>query len=83
MAKAKPKAWFTSPIAKITFRSVDKWAEQNRSWRPYFADWHMAHAWMMAKATDRLKKAKAELKSAAAHGAKVKAMQPPQEASDA
>jgi len=77
MGKANPKAWFTSPTARITYRSVDKWARYNEKFRPYFPTWNEAHAWMLAKAAERLKKAQAELKSAAGHYAKVKAMKSP------
>ena len=77
MPKANPKAWFTSPIAKITFRSVDKWSEHNRKFRPYFPTWREAHVWMMVKATDRLKRAERELKSAARSLEKIKAMKEP------
>lgn len=78
MPKANPKAWFTSPLAKITYRSVDKWAHYNSKFRPYFDTWKEAHEWMIAKADDRLKRATAELKSATAHHAKVKALTEPQ-----
>jgi hypothetical protein len=77
MANANPKAWFTSQIAVITYRSVDKWAESWRAHRPYFPTWKEAHDWMLAKAADRLKRAQAELKSATAHHAKVQAMEEP------
>jgi len=77
MAKANPKAWFTSPSARITYRSVDKWAKYQERFRPFFPTWHEAHEWMLAKAADRLKKAQAELKKATAHHTKVKAMTPP------
>lgn len=77
MAKANPKAWFTSPLAKITYRSVDKWAEYNHKFRPYFPTWKEAHDWMLAKAEQRLKRAQAELKSATKHIEKVKVMREP------
>lgn len=76
MGKANPKAWFTSPVARITYRPVDKWARYNEAFRPYFPTWNEAHEWMLAKAAERLKKAQAELKSAMSHHAKVKAMKP-------
>lgn len=77
MAKANPKAWFTSPIAKITYRSVDKWAVYSAKVRPYFPTWKEAHDWMLAKADERLKRAQAELNSATMHRMKLKAMEDP------
>jgi hypothetical protein len=77
MPKANPKAWFTSPIAKITYRSVDKWAKYHEQFRPYFPTWKEAHNWMQAKADERLSKAQAELKSASNHQMKIKAMREP------
>lgn len=77
MRSANPKAWFTSPIAKITYRKVDAWAERSKAWRPYFPTWGEAHAWMMAKAAADLKKAEQNLASAKRHMAKVKAMTQP------
>jgi hypothetical protein len=77
MPKANPKAWFTSPIARISFKVVDKWAEYHSKFYPYFPTWQQARDWMLAKAEDRLKKAHAELKSATKHRDKVAAMQKP------
>lgn len=77
MAKANPKAWFVSPIAKITYGSIDKWAKYNERFRPFFPTWKEAHDWMLAKAAERLKNAQAGLKSAERHYAKVAAMQEP------
>jgi|UPI0004A3B398 hypothetical protein len=77
MAKANPKAWFTSPIAKITYRSVDKWARYQERFRPFFPTWKEAHDWMMAKAEERLKIAQKELKRATTQLAKLKAMEEP------
>jgi hypothetical protein len=77
MAKANPKAWFTSPIAKIAYKSVDKWAKYQERFRPYFPTWKEAHDWMLAKADERLKKAQAELKSATKHREKIAAMVAP------
>lgn len=77
MARANPKAWFTSPIAKITYRPVDKYARYQERWRPFFDTWSEAHKWMMARATERLTKAQAEMKSATAHLNKIKAMTEP------
>jgi hypothetical protein len=77
MAKANPKAWFTSPIAKITYGKVDKWAKYSERFRPFFPTWKEAHGWMLAKAEDRLKKAQAELKSATKHHEKVVALKEP------
>lgn len=77
MAKANPKAWFTSPLAKITYKSVDKTAEMWKKHRPYFDTWQEAWVWMMCKANDRLAKAEKELRSAKAFRDKVKAMTAP------
>jgi len=77
MAKANPKAWHTSPIAKITYRSVGNWDEFNAQFRPYFPTWKEAHDWMLARAEARMKRAQTELKRATSHLAKVKAMKEP------
>lgn len=77
MAKANPKAWFTSPIAKITYSKVDKWAEYNAKFRPFFPTWKEAHDWMLEKAEDRLKRAERELDSSRKFSEKVKAMKEP------
>jgi hypothetical protein len=77
MARANPKAWFTSPLAKISFRSVDKWAEYNKKFRPFFPTWKEAHDWMLEKATDRLTRAERELKSAQRHIQKIKELKEP------
>jgi hypothetical protein len=77
MPKANPKAWFTSPIARISYKKVDKWAAYSSKFYPYFPTWAEAHAWMLAKADERLKKAQAELKSATMHRMKLKAMEDP------
>lgn len=77
MAKANPKAWFASHIAKISYKAVDKHARHQERWRPFFPTWKEAHAWMLGKSATRLKKAKAELKSAAAFHDKIKAMKEP------
>jgi hypothetical protein len=78
MPKANPKAWFTSPLARISYKKVDKWAQYSAKFYPYFPIWQDAHDWMMAKAGERLKKAQAELKSAERHHEKVKSMQAPE-----
>lgn len=77
MAKANPKAWFTSPIAKISYRSVDKWAQHNSVFRPYFPTWKEAHDWMLAKAQERLVRAEREVESARRALDKIKAMKGP------
>lgn len=77
MPKANPKAWFTSPIAKLSYRSVDVWARRNEKFRPFFPTWKEAHAWMLERATERLKRAQAELKSATKHIEKIAAMKEP------
>lgn len=75
MPQANPKAYFTSPIAKISYRSVDKWAKYNEKFRPYFPTWAEAHAWMLDREATRLAKAERELASAKRALAKIKAMQ--------
>lgn len=78
MPRANPKAWFSSPIARIFYRSVDKHARRNEHWRPYFPTWKEAHDWMLAKAAERVKRAQAELKSATKHHMKLKEMKEPE-----
>ncbi len=77
MAKPNPKAWFTSPIAKITYRKVDKYARMQESWRPFFPTWAEAHGWMLTQASDKVKRLERELAGAKRHMAKVKAMTAP------
>lgn len=77
MAKANPKAWFTSPVAKITYRSVDKWAKYNERFRPFFPTWRGAHDWMLDTAKERLTKAGRELASARRSLEKISAMKEP------
>lgn len=77
MAKANPKAYFTSPIAKISYRSVDKWAKYAEKFKPFFPTWRGAHDWMFDKAKDRLKKAERELVNARRSLDKIKAMKEP------
>lgn len=77
MAKANPKAWFTSHIAKISYKPVDKYARQQEKWRPFFPTWSEAHSYMLNEATDRLGKAQKELKRATAFHEKIKAMKEP------
>lgn len=77
MPKANPKAWFTSPIAKISYRPVDKWAKYNERSRPFFPTWRGAHDWMLERAKERLSKAERELKSARRALEKIEAMKEP------
>lgn len=77
MPKANPKAWFTSPISKITYRSVDKHARYAERFRPFFPTWKEAHDWMLNKAQERAQKAERELISARRALIKIKAMEPP------
>jgi len=77
MAKASPKAWFTSPIARISYRKVDKYARMQERWRPFFPIWAEAHDWMLTQASDKVKRLERELASAKRHMAKVKAMTAP------
>lgn len=77
MAKANPKAYFTGPIARITYSKVNKWARQNERFRPFFPTWKEAHGWMMKTAEDRVKRLERELASAKRHLDKVKMMVDP------
>lgn len=77
MAKASPRAWFTSPIARISYRKVDKYDQAYAHLRPFFPTWGEAHAWMLTKAAKDLKTAEQNLASAKRHMAKVKAMTEP------
>lgn len=81
MAKANPKAYFPSYTARIYYRKVDRYAAGHAKWKPFFQTWSEAHQHMLMRSADRLKKAKAELKSAAAFAEKVRAMKQPQEQS--
>lgn len=66
MAKANPKAYFPGYIARIYYRKVDRYAANQAKWKPFFPTWEEAHQLMLMRSAGRLKKAKAELKSAAA-----------------
>lgn len=77
MTKANPKAWFTNSIAKITYSSVDGWAEKTQRFRPYFSTWKEAHEWMVTNADSRLDCAKQQLKRAISFSEKVKSMKEP------
>jgi len=77
MARANPKAWFTSPIAKITYKSVDAHARYQERWRPFFETWAEAHAWMLEKAKAKLVEADREAKRARRFLEKVQAMKEP------
>jgi len=74
MTQPNPKKWFTSPIAKISCRKVDKWAERMRQHRPYFDTWEEAHQWMLVKAKQDLEAAKKRFASAERHLKKVQQM---------
>lgn len=77
MPKPNPKAWFPGKLVRIAYRPVDKWAVHNQKFRPYFSTWSDAHAWMLARAKERLKLAQAELKKAERNLAQVKMMRDP------
>lgn len=79
MARANPKAWFTSPIARITYRSVDKQAHYQARFRPFFPTWQGAHGWMLSKARDRVRRIERDLASAKRHLSKIEAMAEPSE----
>lgn len=79
MAKANPKAWFTSPIAKISYRSVDKWAERQAVYRPYFNTWREAHDWMVRRAQDEVIKFEKRAETYRRQLAKLNAMTDPTE----
>lgn len=80
MARANPKAWFTSPIAKITYKKVDKWARIYERSRPFFPTWKEVHDWMLRNAIDKVKRLERELVSARRHLDKVKMMTDPVQA---
>jgi hypothetical protein len=66
-ADAKPRKWFVNLYAaKITLRKVNKWDEfhAKHGAAHFFDTWEEAHAHLTAKASERLKKAKAELPAA-------------------
>ena len=77
MAKALPKKWFAGFTASISLRKVDKWAEHNKAFRPYFNTWEEAHLHMLGKAEKRLDSAKREAKSAELHLAKIRDLKTP------
>jgi hypothetical protein len=79
MAKANPKAYFPSYTTRIYYRKVDRFAAGQAKWKPFFPTWTEAHQHMLMRSADRLKKAKAELKSATAFDEKVRAMKKPEE----
>lgn len=80
MSKPNPKKWFSSHIAKISFRKVDKWAENFKKYRPYFDTWEEAHQFMLERAKIDLAIAMKAAASAERHLKKVQAMKPPSEA---
>jgi hypothetical protein len=77
MARANPKAYFPGPIARISYRKVDKTAQMWRKHRPYFDTWKEAHDHMLADAEGDLKKAQTQLNRAINHHLKVAAMKEP------
>jgi hypothetical protein len=77
MAKANPKAWFVSCIAKIYYRPVDKWAVQRRAYEPYFDTWQEAHNWMIKRAVGKIAQYEKSLQSLRRHLAKLQSMKDP------
>lgn len=77
MAKSNPKAWFAGYIARISYKSVDKWAVCQAKFKPYFSTWREAHDWMTQKASADLLTAKKAYERAHRHAEKVKAMKEP------
>lgn len=77
MAKANPKAWFTSPIAKISYKSVDKFSMSWKAIRPYFDTWKEAHDYMVEKAKTSIARYERDAASARRHLAKLQSMSDP------
>lgn len=77
MAKANQKAWFTSPIAKISYRSVDVRAVRHREFRPYFDTWKEARDCMVELAKTRLVRYERDAASERRLLAKLQAMSDP------
>lgn len=66
-ANAKPRYWYVNEYyARITLRKWSAWDDVGSSGlgRRYFQTWEEAHAHLTTKASERLKKAKAELPAA-------------------
>lgn len=65
MAKPNPKRWFPSNFtARISLRKVDRYAEAQKAYKPYFETWDEAHAHMLADAKRELDRARVSFKSA-------------------
>lgn len=77
MPRANPKAYFPGPLAKISYRKVDKAAQMWRKHWPYFDTWSEAYAHLLAEAEKELRQAQAKLNSAINHHLKVVAMKEP------
>ncbi|WP_371767526.1 hypothetical protein [Massilia sp.] len=77
MPRANPKAYFPGPLAKISYRKVDKTAQMWRKHRPYFDTWREAHDHMLAESEKDLKQAQAKLNHAINHHLKVIALKEP------
>lgn len=76
MAKENPKAYFPGCIAQISYKKVDAHARQWAKFKPFFDTWAEAHAHMLEKAKEDLKRKERDYLSAKRHLAKVTAMQP-------
>ncbi|MBB3802022.1 hypothetical protein FHR47_002270 [Xanthomonas arboricola] len=78
MAKKNPVAYFPSVgTARICRRSVDKYAQRNSAWRPYFDTWQEAHAWLQRRAEAELAKSFAAASADRKHLARVLALKEP------
>lgn len=82
MAKANPKAYFPGCIAQISYRKVDAWARRQEKYKPFFETWAEAHAHMLEKAKEDLKRKERDCLLAKRHLAKVQAMTNKAEASN-
>ncbi|WP_372362874.1 hypothetical protein ACCQ10_09260 [Xanthomonas sp. NCPPB 1325] len=78
MAKKNPAAYFPSVgTARICRRAVDKYAQRNSTWRPYFDTWQEAHAWLQRRAEEKLAKSFAAAAADRKHLARVLALKEP------
>lgn len=73
MKKAERK-YFPSYTAAISYRKVDKYAEQWKEHRPFFDTWKEAHDYMVEKAMKTIEKLSRQLASEVRHLAKVQKM---------
>jgi hypothetical protein len=78
MASKNPYAWFPGVgLAAIRRRKVDKWAQRNAKFRPFFPTWEEAHRWMRQKALADLATSAKRLEQHRKHLERVLALAPP------